>query len=38
MKMTGWIKVNLPTKSGGYKLKKKAVNLVMDTELQDKHY
>ena len=31
-------KVNLSIKSGGYKLKKKVAKLLMDTELQDKHY
>ena len=31
-------KVNLSKKSGGYKLQKKVVKLVMDTKLQDKHY
>ena len=30
-------KVNLSSKSGGYKLKKKIAKLVMDTELADKH-
>ena len=34
---TNFCKVNLSIKSGGYKLKKKVVKLVMDTELQDKH-
>ena len=31
-------KVNLANKIAGYKLKKKVVKPVMDTELQDKHY
>ena len=31
-------KVNLSIKIGGYKLKKKVAKLVIDTELQDKHY
>ena len=31
-------KVNLSIKIGGYKPKKKVAKVVMNTELQDKHY
>ena len=31
-------KVNLALKSGGFKIKKKIAKLVMEAEIQDKHY